>query len=41
MTKNYDESVEIKYKPNSPYIPDYHYRIVIIGDPGLHKTSVL
>ena len=24
---NDDQSVEVNYNPNRPYIPDYHYRI--------------
>ena len=41
MIKNYDESVEINYKPNLPYIFDDPYRILIIGDSGLGQTNVL
>ena len=41
MMENYDESVEIKHNPNLPYIPDYPYRILIIGGSGSEKTNVL
>ena len=41
MMENYDESVEIKHNPNWPYIPDYPYRILIIGGSGSEKTNVL
>ena len=39
--KNYDQSVEINYSPNWPYIPNHLYRILIIGGSGLKKTNVL
>ena len=39
--KNYNESVEINHNPNWPYIPDYPYRILIIGGSGSGKTNVL
>ena len=29
--KNYDQSVEINHSSNWPYIPDYYYRILIVG----------
>ena len=29
--KNYDQSVERNHNPNSSYIPDHSYRILIIG----------
>ena len=41
MMKNYDQSVEINHNPNSPYIPDHAYRILIIGGTGSWKTNVL
>ena len=41
MMKKYDQSVERNYNPNQPYIPDYPYRILIIGDSGSDKTNVL
>ena len=41
MMKSYDQSVEINYIPNWPYIPDYPYRILIIGGSQLGKTNVL
>ena len=41
MMKNYDESVEINHNSNRPYIPDYPYRILIIGGSGSGKTNVL
>ena len=31
MMKNYDQSVQINHNRNWPYIPDYLYRILIIG----------
>ena len=34
MKKNYDESVTINHNQNWPYIPDYPYRILIIGFSG-------
>ena len=39
--KSYDQSVEINHNPNWPYIPDYPYRILIIGGSGSGKTYVL
>ena len=35
------ESVKINNNPNSPYIPDYPYRVLIIGGSGSGKTNVL
>ena len=39
--RNYDESVEEKLNPNWPYIPNYHYEILIIAGSGSGKTNVL
>ena len=41
MMKNYDQSVEINHNPNWSYIPDYPFRILIIGGSGSGKTNVL
>ena len=41
MWKNYDESSETSYSPNWPYIPDRHYRILIIDGSGSGKTDVV
>ena len=41
MTKNYDESVEESHSPNWSYIPDYTYRILIIGGSESGKSNVL
>ena len=41
MMKKYDQSVERNDNPNRPYIPDYPYGILIIGDSGSDKTNVL
>ena len=41
MMKNYDQCVEIIHNPNRSYIPDYPYRILIIGGSGSGKTNVL
>ena len=41
MIKNYDQLAEINHNPNWPYIPDYPYRILIIGGSGSGKTYVL
>ena len=38
--KNYDQSVEINNNRNWPYIPDHHYRILIIGGLGSWKTKM-
>ena len=32
--KNYNKSFEINRKPNWPYIPDRHYRTLIIDISG-------
>ena len=40
MMKNYDESVEINHNLNWSYIPDYPYRIVIIGGSESGKTNL-
>ena len=40
MMENYDQSVEINYNLNWPYIPDHPYRILIIGGSGSEKTNV-
>ena len=39
--KNFNQSVEINHNKNLPYIPDYPYRILIIGRSGSGKTNVL
>ena len=39
--KNYDQSVEINYNPNWPYIPDHPYRILIICGSGSGNTKLL
>ena len=31
MIKNYDESIKINYNPNWLFVPEYFYRILIIG----------
>ena len=41
MMKNYDQSVEINYNPNWPYILDHLHRILIFGVSGSGKTNVL
>ena len=41
MIKNYDESVEINYNRNWPYIPDHPYRILIIVGSWSSETNVL
>ena len=41
ILKNYDESVEINHIPNWPYIPNYVYRILIIGGSGSGKTNLI
>ena len=41
MWKNYDKSAETSYNPNWPYIPDHHYRILIIDGSGSGKTNVV
>ena len=35
MLKNYDQSVEINYDPNWPYMPDDSYRVLMIGGSGI------
>ena len=37
MIKNYDESAEINYNTNLPYISDHPYRILIIWGLGSRK----
>ena len=39
--KSYGESVKINHNSNWSYIPDYLYRILIIGSPGSGKNNVL
>ena len=39
--KNYDELIEINYKPNWTYIHDPIYRILIIGGSGSGKFNAL
>ena len=39
--RNYDQSVEINHNPNFPYIPDHHYKILIIGGSGSENANVL
>ena len=39
--KKYGQSVEINHYPNSPYLPNHTYRILIIVDSESGKTSVL
>ena len=41
MKKNYDTLVKINHNPNWPHIPDYLYKILIIGCSGSGKTNVL
>ena len=41
MMKNFEESVEINHNPNWPNIPDYPYRILLIGGLGSGKSNVL
>ena len=41
IMKNYDQSVERNHNPNWICIPDYPYRILIIGGSGSGKTTVL
>ena len=40
MTRNNIESVGINHNPNSPYISDHPYRILIIRGSGSGKTNV-
>ena len=39
--ENYDESVKKNHNRNWPYIPDYPYKILIIGGSGSGKTNAL
>ena len=39
--KNYDESVDITHNQNSLYIPDYLYRILILGFSRSSTANVL
>ena len=39
--KNYDTAVKINNNPNSSYIPDQPYRILIIGGSKSRKSNVL
>ena len=41
MMRDYDESVEINYSLNWPYISKNPYNILIIGGSGSGKTNVL
>ena len=41
MMKNYGEGVEIIHIQNWSYVPDYHYKILIIGDSVSGKTNLL
>ena len=41
ITKNNDESVEINPNPNSPYVPDHPYKILVIPGSGLDKIDML
>ena len=41
MMINYDQSVEINHNTNSPKIPEYLYKILIIGGLGSGKTNAL
>ena len=41
MMKNYDQSVEINHNPNWLDIPDYSYKILIIGGLESNKTNAL
>ena len=36
--KNYDKSVKINHNQNWPYIPDYPFRLLIIGGSGSEKN---
>ena len=40
MIKNYNQSVEITYNPNWPYISDHPYRILITGALGSGKNQL-
>ena len=37
--RNYDQPVKINHNSNWPYIPDRHYRILIIGGSESGKTN--
>ena len=39
--KNHNELIKINHNPNWPYIPDYPYRILIVGGLGSGKTNML
>ena len=39
--KNDDQSVEVNYNPNWPYIPDHPYRILITGGSVSGKAVLL
>ena len=41
MMKNYDTAVKINHNPNSSYIPDQPYRILIIGGSKSRKSNML
>ena len=41
MMKDYNLLVEINHNMNWSYVPDYPYRILIIGGSGSGKTNVL
>ena len=38
---NYVNENKTKHNQNRPYIPDYPYRILIIGGSGFGKTNLL
>ena len=35
--KNYDQAVEINHNWNWAYVPDYPYRILVVGGSGSEK----
>ena len=41
IIKSYEKSVKINHNPNWPYIPDYPYRILIIGGSGLITSNAI
>ena len=41
LIENHDESVEINRNPNSPYISDHSYRLLIICGSGSWKNNAL